>query len=53
MYYFDVRVLVWYGIIVYFVDYFEYFMCDGLYLNVYDVYEDNGECFSFFSGVVF
>ena len=52
VYHFDVRALAWHGITVYFVDYPEYFMRDGLYSNAYDAYEDNGERFSFFSGAV-
>ena len=52
VYNFDVRVMEWHGITIYFVDYAEYFMRDGLYSNAYDAYEDNGERFSFFSGAV-
>ncbi|MDO6577404.1 glycogen synthase GlgA [Alteromonas stellipolaris] len=52
VYNFEVRVMDWHGIPVYFVDYPEYFMREGLYSNAYEAYEDNGERFCFFSGAV-
>ncbi|MCW8109821.1 glycogen synthase GlgA [Alteromonas ponticola] len=52
VYHFDVKQLNWNGIDVYFIDYPEYFSREGLYSNGYDVYRDNGERFSFFSGAV-
>lgn len=52
VYHFDIRMMDWQGINVYFVDYPDYFMRDGLYSNAYEAYADNGERFSFFSGAV-
>jgi len=52
IYHFDVREMQWHGITIYFVDYAEYFMREGLYSSAYEAYDDNGERFSFFSGAV-
>ncbi|NMH59959.1 glycogen synthase GlgA [Alteromonas ponticola] len=52
VYHFDVKQLHWNDIDVYFIDYPDYFAREGLYSNGYDVYSDNGERFSFFSGAV-
>lgn len=50
VYHFDVRVMEWHGLTVYFIDNPEFFLREGLYSNAYDAYSDNGERFSFFSG---
>ncbi|MCW8091029.1 glycogen synthase GlgA [Alteromonas sp. ASW11-130] len=52
VYHFDVKQLNWNDINVYFIDYPEYFAREGIYSNGYDVYNDNGERFSFFCGAV-
>ncbi len=52
VYHFDVKELSWNDISVYLIDYPDYFAREGLYSNGYDVYPDNGERFSFFSGAV-
>ena len=52
VYQFDIRYMQWNNLAVYFVDSPDHFMRDGLYSNAYEVYEDNGERFSFFSGAV-